>query len=120
MWAAGRRRPRERPLLATAHASVQLERARVPEFREQFCEPRDGMTYADVIATMRERSGSVALRTSRPMSFFKRAVLPAVLLASLFALSRELRAGQQPYRPNAIPHDAPVTKEGWWIRGNDT
>jgi hypothetical protein len=54
------------------------------------------------------------------MALIKRVALPAALFCALFALSSDLRAGQQPYRPNAIPHDAPVTKEGWWIRVNDT
>lgn len=34
-------------------------------------------------------------------------------------LSGEPRSSQQPYRPNAIAADAPLTKEGWWIRVNE-
>jgi hypothetical protein len=59
------------------------------------------------------------MKEASTMGVIRRIALPAALVCSLFALSGELR-GQQPYRPNAIPADAPLTKEGWWIRVNDT
>jgi hypothetical protein len=49
------------------------------------------------------------------------ATMSVVLYSAVLSnvLSAEPPDSQQPYRPNAIPADAPLTREGWWIRIND-